>query len=526
MLAFKSASPIVQSRASVVHTARLTRLALLFTGAMLCFAWPAVSHSQEGMLPGEAYVTTFSGAATVPEAEGPRTAIDLAGVVGTAIDLSVPGFVADGRQWPAVPRRFLVTAGDVGQVFNIAFDDADPPNVYLAATSAFGLHRTSDNSEWMEGMWGPNGGGPGTIWKLNGLNDYRPELFADVTLEGRHNSGAALGGLAYDRQHRQLFVADLETGTIHRLTVADGTDLGHFDHGREGRVQFIDATSGNAFSLPAVAFRPETEALISTCPFGAFENTPTCWNFADFRRRVYGLAVRIDEASGRSRLYYSVWSSQGFGNPAWIGAGEEQKNSVWSIGLTADGDFDRTDVRREFLLPDMFTDPVELARNGPSEPVAGMAFPACGESDTLVLAERAGRRNLALDQDNSFAAPQQARVLRYRLDPTGAWRLEGPLDIGFLQRTQPPPDRANAAGGVTFGYGYDTSGRINLQARDGTLWASGDYLCSPKDRASTRVKALTATNRRCTASKVCLLTQRPARSRPDPIRRSSPAIPT
>ena len=42
-------------------------------------------------------------------------------------------------------------------------------------------------------------------------------LFANVTTNGRANSGAALGGLAYDPDSKSLFVADRETGFIHRL---------------------------------------------------------------------------------------------------------------------------------------------------------------------------------------------------------------------------------------------------------------------------------------------------------------------
>ena len=110
-----------------------------------------------------------------------------------------------------------MTAGDVGQVFGVALDDATPPNIYLTATSAFGLHRNADNSDWMAGMWGP-GGGPGTVYGSTAANDYQPEIFADITLDGRANTGAALGNIAFDRWHHQLFVSDLETGMIHRLS--------------------------------------------------------------------------------------------------------------------------------------------------------------------------------------------------------------------------------------------------------------------------------------------------------------------
>ena len=38
------------------------------------------------------------------------------------------------------PKTFDVFAKDVGQVFGVALDDQTQPNIYLAATSAFGLN--------------------------------------------------------------------------------------------------------------------------------------------------------------------------------------------------------------------------------------------------------------------------------------------------------------------------------------------------------------------------------------------------
>jgi hypothetical protein len=163
--------------------------------------------------------------------------------------------------WTHEPQRSAVTAGQVGQVFGIALDDANPPNVYLTATSVFGLHRNAANTDWMAGMWGPDGG-PGTIWKLNAADNYRPEVFARIALDGRPNSGAALGNIAYDRWNKQLYVSDLETGMIHRLRASDGADLGHYDHGKEGRPSFLDAQTGASQSLPPVAFDPASRRAL------------------------------------------------------------------------------------------------------------------------------------------------------------------------------------------------------------------------------------------------------------------------
>ena len=174
--------------------------------------------------------------------------IDPAGTVGSIIDLRAPGQRPAGEHWVNEPQRNMVTARDVGQVFGVALDAASPPNIYLAATSAFGLHRSPDNSQWMDGMWGA-GGGPGTVYRLDRETGYRPRVFANITLNGRPNSGPGLGNIAFDKWNQQLFVSDLETGMIHRLRAADGADLGFYDHGTQGRPNFLDVVRGQPASF-------------------------------------------------------------------------------------------------------------------------------------------------------------------------------------------------------------------------------------------------------------------------------------
>ena len=255
---------------------------VLAVGAAVSAGGVSVGASAQDLQPGEAYVTRFSGTTT----KNSRTIIDVTGTVGSIVDVRQPGESAQGQHWLSEPQRLPVTAGEIGQVFGVALDDSDPPNVYLTATSAFGLHRTPDNAGWMVGQWGAQGG-PGTVWKLSADNGYKPEIFADITLNGRGNSGPALGNIAYDKWNKQLYVSDLETGMIHRLSASDGQDLGRYDHGTQGRLSFIDALTGAQDSLPTVAFDPTTTARITSCPGGAFASTTDCWNFADFRRRVW-----------------------------------------------------------------------------------------------------------------------------------------------------------------------------------------------------------------------------------------------
>jgi hypothetical protein len=435
---------------------------------------PAFAQDAETIQPGEGFLTRFSGSV---QRDG-ETFINTDGTSGSIIDIRTPGQAPRGEHWWDESQRASVTAAQVGQVFGVAIEDEG--NIYLTATSAFGLHRTSDNAQWMPGMWGEDGG-PGTIYRLDAAQGYVPSKFTDIMLEGRANSGAGLGNIAYDRWNKQLFVSDLETGMIHRLNTTDGSELSRFDHGVTGRASFTDATSGETASLAPVAFDPATNTRINDCPDGAFANTPTCWNVADFRRRVWGLGVRRDEASGEVRLYYSIWGSQGYGNPQWTAATDDQKNTVWSIALTQDGDFDAVSVRREFTLPDFFTRPEDVAAHGASHPVTDIAFPSLGEQKVMVLAERGGLRNLGLNSENAFAFPHQARALRYELQQDGTWQEKGRYDVGYYdRRTEGQPFvRANSAGGASFGYGYTNSFETDPAKPDQWIWVTGDSLCSP-----------------------------------------------
>ena len=140
-----------------------------------------------GFHDGDAVVTGFSGTQPpmliAPGTEpADKTYIDLAGPSARVVDLPAPGAPPQAQLWPA-PKPFSVTAGQVGQVFAVALDSAYPPNIYLAATSAYGLpivvpdkdgdglpdrvKQGAPNASFMPGLFGPpdQGGGPGSIWR-------------------------------------------------------------------------------------------------------------------------------------------------------------------------------------------------------------------------------------------------------------------------------------------------------------------------------------------------------------------------
>jgi hypothetical protein len=352
------------------------------------------------MRPGEAFVTRFSGVTP-----GAAPTLNQQGTVGSIIDLRSPGQPPRGQHWIDEPQRRPVTAAEVGQVFGVALDDANPPNIYLSASSAFGLHREA-GGQWMPGMWGQ--AGPGGIYRLDAAAGYRPRPFATVSLQGRQNGGPALGNIAFDRWNKQLYASDLETGMIHRIG-PDGRDLGTYDHGTQARQNFTDGQTGQPASLPPIAFEPAARS--PDCGSRNVETSPECWGFAASGRRVWGLGVtRL--GTQEVRLFYAVWSSPAFGQDvAWRNGGEEDKrNSVWSIRMLPDGGFDPSSARREFVLPDFFVNPKDIARAGYSQPVSDIAFPVCATRPVMLVAERGGIRNLGRSAEN----PLQCRTRHAR----------------------------------------------------------------------------------------------------------------
>ncbi|HEY7457449.1 MAG TPA: hypothetical protein VH765_01725, partial [Xanthobacteraceae bacterium] len=349
------------------------------------------------------------------------------------------------------PKPFSVTAAQVGQVFSIALDDATPPNIYLAATSAYGLpivvpdrdgdgrpdrsRRGGPNANFMPGLFGPVtvNGGPGSIWKIDGRTGA-VILFANVTLDGTPNSGAALGGLAFDPGSRQLFVADRNTGMIHRFAL-DGADRGRFDHGADAL-----RTAG----LAQVLFDPRNRLDVTNPAFDS--GNPATWAYTLPARRVFGLAVRA------GRLFYSV------------AAGLQ----IWSVSIARDGGFG-SDARLELNVP-------------PGASVAEISNIVFDDDGHIIVAER-GAPTGAYDYQ-ALAAAGENRVLRFRPkradDPPGPglWHpVPEEYAIGF------PPNLRNDNGGLAIGYGYGANGAINRLVCGGTLWSTGEQLRNARDPA-------------------------------------------
>jgi hypothetical protein len=412
---------------------------------------PVAAHAQGPAIirQGDAAVTGFSGAKVwgeVPADVLPidRTFIDTSGAVLQVFDLKKLGG-APGGQVANAPVTYRATAGDVGQVFGITLDSetaAKTPNIYVAATSLFGLQIVSaeggrlvkgePGAHWMSGQFGVgSGGGPGSIWKIDGITGTA-SLFANLKHGGKDNAAPGLGALAYDPDTDQLFAADLEFGLIHRLG-RDGHDRGTFDHGVAGRT---------AAGLDTIPYDASSRASIQTPEFDIED--PFTWGFADARRLVFALAV------ANKRLYYSV----------------EKPLQIWSVGLNADGSFG-DDPRLE----------IEVTGSPTANSVTDIAFDG---PDKLYLSQRS---ELAGGYDYSvFAKLQTPVVRRYSWGESDKRWSEDADEFAIGLKT---PHRSTD-GGIALSYGYDVSGNIDVGKCRETLWTTGGHLREgeDKDRAS------------------------------------------
>jgi hypothetical protein len=405
-------------------------------------AAPAMAQQQSIVKPGYAVVTGYSGFVAYPAPSGADPfdylTINTSGASARVIDLTAPG--SQGTL-SAAPKTFTVTAAQVGQVFGVALDNAPQPNIYLAATSAYGLsiytpsgsgllkrqRQGSPGAQLVPGQFGPPafGGGPGSIWRVSGATG-QVSLFSAVGI----GSLASLGGLAFDPATQQIFVADRGTGLIYRMGL-DGIIKGKYDHGVEGRP---------GAGLAPVPLAPLPPVDINS-PFFSTEN-PASWGFAPPSRRVFALAVY------NNRLYYSI----------------AQGPQIWSAGISASGSIPGKDARLEVEVPSL-ADGIEIT---------SITFDGQGR---MYLAERgstAGDYYLY-----RLANGGQSRVLRYLPKPAGdpapgRWKLlPEQYSVGLA------PYYNNVDGGVALNYGYGQNGKINPGTCGANVWTTGERLLDP-----------------------------------------------
>src|SRR5258707_1280026 len=165
---------------------------LVGAGALLGWAGAAsVGAGAQGargiLIDGNAVVPGFWGTQPplpFPPSANDQATIDLNGPSARVMDLQAPGAPPQAQLLTA-PKPFTVVAAKVGQVFAVALDNATPPNIYLGATSSYGLpivvpgangatvraKAGGPNASFMPGLFGPAalGGGPGSIWRVDGV---------------------------------------------------------------------------------------------------------------------------------------------------------------------------------------------------------------------------------------------------------------------------------------------------------------------------------------------------------------------
>jgi hypothetical protein len=231
------------------------RATVFWLSLFLTFAATHPAHVAAGdsfrLQSGDTIVTGFSGikpgSASSSSASDPleQFFIDPAKPAMRILRLA-PGAQPDGKLGNA-STILAVPAAAIGQVFAATLDNAEPPNIYVGATSAFGLNivvpdangdgwperkKSGDaNAMWMPGQFGTdNGGGPGSVWKIDG-HTGSVTLFA--TLPG--NSGPGIGDIVFDQESKSFYASDLDMGLIYRLD-ANGMVSSSFDHGTAGRL--------------------------------------------------------------------------------------------------------------------------------------------------------------------------------------------------------------------------------------------------------------------------------------------------
>jgi len=426
-------------------TSLLSRLGLaLALFASLGAGFSQANAQDASLARGDAVVTGFSGIkpldVPVPAGANPLDYffIDLQGPSAEILSLSGLGAGPNGQLEPA-PIKRQITAAQVGQVFGVTLDDGQGegvPNIYLAATSAYGiqivgpdkngdgqpdrLKTGAPGAQFMAGQFGPAPtGAPGTIWRVDGTTGA---VTAFATLP--NSSGPGIGDIVFDKRTQQFFASDLDNGLIYRIA-ADGTVVDSFDHGVSG--------------LPAAGQPPvadDGQVMDITSPSFDSQN-PATWGYTQKARMVWGLAVHND------RLYYAI-------------AGGLQ---VWSIGINADGTF-ANDPRWEL-------DAKALPGDGP---ITNILFDGQGR---MLLAQRGAPRG---SYDYSvFAEPGKSSVVRYHLEtPDDPWTPSAWAPDADEYAIGMRPEFRYADGGIALGYQHDRgTGALVPGSCNAMLWSTG-----------------------------------------------------
>jgi hypothetical protein len=342
----------------------------------------------------------------------------------------------------------------LGSIFGLTLDHLG--NIYVAASPIYTLDPPiSGNASVGPADYYP--GGPGRIYKIRGIDGKIDPLFT-TTLPNTPDPNItpaeaypALGDIAFDCPSKQFFVSNFDDGRIYRLNYA-GVPQSTWNHATK-----TVTTGGAADPL----------------------DTP---GFAPLGSRVWAVKPH------NGRLYYSVWNEDCAHKDPTV------KNEIWSVALTASGDFDPSDWRKELDIPD-------LPNQTFSNPTSDISFAWDGR---MLIAER----TMGCDKTypgcvfctNPDYAPttsnaHAARILEFMCTTSG-WVQTAPFvdpnynykykyNVGehpaaWLCSIDAANQPANSAGGIDYDYDPTATYRV---------WGTGDYLRSP---LSSRVYGLQA----------------------------------
>ncbi len=423
------------------------RAATIVMAAVVGLSGAGATFAQDAKIAaGDAVVTGFSG--IVPSGDAPPPGgspldtffINPDGPSAQVLSFGALGGAPSGQLVTNAPKLVL-KAKDIGQVFGIALDDglgAAVPNIYLGATSAYGVHIARPNpadpgkslrlrkghaeAQWMTGMFGDAlGGEPGSIFKVDGQTGT-VNVFATLP----NNSGPGVGNIVFDKASKSLYASDLDSGLIHHID-STGNIVASFDHGVAGRPEK---------GLAPVA--DDGKLMVISDPAFDTEN-PSTWGYTQADRQVYGMAIN------GGRLFYAVTGGQ----------------QVWSVGLNDDGSF-AGDPRWEL-------DVVGLPGSGP---ITDMLFDKSGR---MYLAQRGTLKGSYSYAE--FAEPGKSAVVRYKLeqpdDPATESRWIAAPDFYAIGRQEP---HQNANGGIALGFAHDEIGGIKSGTASSMLWSTGEKL--------------------------------------------------
>ena len=378
--------------------------------------------------PGKLVSTCCSGV----DAPGPNAQLNPDGFVvalvdGTSLD---PNCMAGstGTRWYRPPLFHndnsdpddpnIWNARNLGQVFGLAIDDGENPNIYVSASTIYG--EFFDNGSGASTTFGP--GGPGAIYRLDGTTG---EICMLASLP--NSSEVGLGNIAYSPHGGVLYVSNMEDGLIYRIPINPcpqpaGTQFLTFDHGLDGRA--------------AMGLQPIPDSAAN--------------RFTELGRRVWGVAVNEEER----RLYYCVWWEHNKTGSGVINATED--NEVWSVSLDTAGNFLPNTTRREFAQPPFSGGPM----TGYSNPASDISFSPTGK---LLLAERTRAQDSGSRLKGGVNDAHAARALVF--------------NGGHLNWTSSPTNQYRI-GNFNGSTGANSAGGVVADCED-NVWASGDALHFP-----------------------------------------------